>query len=396
MRIVSIIHPAGHEMPMLVDKDGLPIPDANEWLFGRRSQAPTTQSRVLSELVPLCRWAEDNAIDVRQRIEGGQGFTEAEIISGLVETLRLNFNSKDAKKRVSNSVFNLRLATCNAYLKWMCNECIARLASDDRRVDRIVAIKGLVHDWLTQSATAQPVSQNPSAKALTADQQSALAELLHPKIRGLGGTLAAKYRNFVAIMLMLLCGLRRGELLSLRVEDVTFGAIPSIQVRRRSPDPDDKRRPRPRVKRLPRTLALDPFLAHFINDYVMVHREVLLERSKTDTPYLIVSDEGDPLSISRIYALCVELRRKLKGVVPDNFSPHSLRHSFSESMEQALRNAGLDESRRAQALALLRGDTSLDSQNVYIEREIRERANLVLSKYQGSLVSQVEQNQIPF
>ena len=65
-------------------------------------------------------------------------------------------------------------------------------------------------------------------------------------------------------------------------------------------------------------------------------------------------------------------------------------------MEQALRNAGLDENRRAQALALLRGDTSLESQNVYIEREIRERANLVLSKYQGSLVSQVEQNQIPF
>ena len=97
-----------------------------------------------------------------RRIEGGQGFTEAEIISGLVEALRLNSNSKDAKKRVSNSVFNLRLATCNSYLKWMCNECIARIASDDRRVDRIVTVKGLVHDWLSQSAAAQPVSQNPS------------------------------------------------------------------------------------------------------------------------------------------------------------------------------------------------------------------------------------------
>lgn len=77
MRIVSIVHPAGHEMPMLLDGDGLPIPDPNEWLIGRRSLAPTTQSRLLSELVPLYGWAESNGIDIRQRIEGGQGFTEA-------------------------------------------------------------------------------------------------------------------------------------------------------------------------------------------------------------------------------------------------------------------------------------------------------------------------------
>ena len=57
MRIVSIVHPAGHEMPMLLDGDGLPIPDPNEWLIGRRSLAPTTQSRLLSELVPLYGWA---------------------------------------------------------------------------------------------------------------------------------------------------------------------------------------------------------------------------------------------------------------------------------------------------------------------------------------------------
>lgn len=395
MRIVSIVHSAGHEMPMLVDRDGLPIPDPNEWLFGRRSQAPTTQSRVLSELVPLYRWAQENGIDIRHRIESGQGFTEAEVVSGIVEALKIA-NSKSQKNRVSNNVFNLRIATCKGHLKWICNECIARLASDDRRALRISAIKEVVGEWLSQSMAAQPVPANLPGKALTSDQQVALTELLHPKIQGVGRTLAMKYRNFIAVMLMMMCGLRRGELLSLRVEDVRFGAIPSIEVRIRPPDRTDKRRPRPRVKRLARALPLDPVLAHFINDYIMVHREVLLGASKIDTPYLIVSDEGDPISISRIYALCVELREKLQGAVPKNFSPHSLRHTFSESMEQALRNAGMDENRRAQALALLRGDSSLESQNVYLQREIRERANGVLSKYQSSLLNRVEQDQIPF
>ena len=394
MRIVSIVHPAGHEMPMLLDGDGLPIPDPNEWLIGRRSLAPTTQSRLLSELVPLYGWAESNGIDIRQRIEGGQGFTEAEVTSGLIEALRKN--SKDAKKRVGNSVFNQRLDTCNAYIKWICGECVARHAADDRRTDRIVEIRGLVNDWLTQRVVGQPVSKKSSAKALTADQQAALAEFLHPRFKGLGRTLATKSRNFVAIMLMLLCGFRRGELLSLQVQDITFGAIPSVDVRLRPPDAADRRKPRPRVKRLPRTLPLDPVLAHFIDEYIMVHRETLLEQSNLDTPYLIVSDEGDPLSISRLYAICVELRKELEGAVPENFSPHSLRHTFSESMEKALRSAGMDENRRAQALALLRGDSSLASQNVYLEREILERANSALVKYQGFLVTQVEQNQIPF
>lgn len=211
MRIVSIVHAAGHEMPMLVDKDGLPIPDPNEWLFGRRSQAPTTQSRVLSELVPLYRWAQENEVDIRQRIEGGQGFTEAEVVSGIVEALKLA-SSKNKKNRVSNNVFNLRVATCKAYLTWICNECIARLASDDRRLDRIAAIKEVIGDWLSHSMAAQPVSTDSPAKALTRDQQVALTGVLHPKIQGVGRTLALKYRNFVAIMLMLLCGLRRGEL----------------------------------------------------------------------------------------------------------------------------------------------------------------------------------------
>ena len=242
MRIVSIIHSAGHEMPMLVDRDGLPISDPNEWLFGRRSLAPTTQSRILSELVPLYSWAECRGIDIRQRIESGQGFIEAEVISGLVEALRLN--SKYENKRVGNNVLNQRLDTCNAFLKWICNECVARLATNDLRSNRIIVIKGLIDTWLSQCAVAQPVSEKISVKALTVDQQVALIELLHPKIHGVGKALSAKYRNFVAIMLMLLCGLRRGELLSLRVEDITFGPIPSVDVRIRSPDAADLRKPR--------------------------------------------------------------------------------------------------------------------------------------------------------
>jgi len=56
-------------------------------------------------------------------------------------------------------------------------------------------------------------------------------------------------------------------------------------------------------------------------------------------------------------------------------------------MERTLRNAGLDEERRKQALAILRGDSSLESQSVYIAQEIEEQANRALKNFQRNLLS---------
>ena len=56
-------------------------------------------------------------------------------------------------------------------------------------------------------------------------------------------------------------------------------------------------------------------------------------------------------------------------------------------MERTLRNAGLDEDRRRQALAILRGDRSLESQSVYIAQEIEEQARQALKSCQRDLLN---------
>lgn len=68
-------------------------------------------------------------------------------------------------------------------------------------------------------------------------------------------------------------------------------------------------------------------------------------------------------------------------------TPKSLRHTFSSRMEKALRAAGLEEDRRREALAMLRGDSSLESQSIYIAQEIEERAYQALSEYQRKLIA---------
>ena len=73
--------------------------------------------------------------------------------------------------------------------------------------------------------------------------------------------------------------------------------------------------------------------------------------------------------------------------MPSHLSAKALRHTFSSMMERTLRNAGLDEERRKQALAILRGDSSLESQSVYIAQEIEEQANRALKNFQRDLLS---------
>jgi len=120
-------------------------------------------------------------------------------------------------------------------------------------------------------------------------------------------------------MIMAYYGLRPGELLSLRVEDIEFGAISGIRVMRRAPDLKDVRRPRPQIKRNGRVMPIDDSkFEKKLNDYIMIWRECLEEKSPEDSNYLILNDEGQPLSQSSLVQLFQLIRIKYPQNLPWN------------------------------------------------------------------------------
>ena len=196
-----------------------------------------------------------------------------------------------------------------------------------------------------------------------------------------------KYRNFITVSILLNCGLRPGELLSLRVEDIKIGALSSLTVCRRPPDPKDTRIPRPNIKREGRVIILEErIFINLLNEYILKWRDELEKKSSIGTDYLILSDDGDPLSFSSLTQFFLRLREAYQDDLPSILTPKSLRHTFSGQMEKTLRAAGIDEDRRRQALAMLRGDTSLRTQSIYIAQEIEEQARKALSSYQKRLI----------
>lgn len=387
MKIVSISHKSGDVMPILLSADGLPIPSPNEFLLSRRNLSANTLLRNLRELSVLYRWLEYQQIDIETRLSGGTLFSEAEFSGGLIEFLRKDMEVGD--KVISPFTFNNRLATIRQYFVWKIDVYISSLLLAEAQYEVIQAVRKRLIGWIDRSFINIPKAGSVSKKSLTSAQVEFLLQCLNPEsATSFAYFEPVKYRNFVVVSLMLNCGLRPGELLSLRVEDIQIGAISSVTIKRRAPDPFDKRKPRPSVKRNGRVLPLDG--SHFVlmlNKYIVEWREVLEQRSSKETDYLILSDEGEPLSHATLTQLFSRLRSTYPDSLPVILTPKSLRHTFSCRMEQVLRSSGMEEDRRKQALAILRGDSSLESQSIYIAQEIEESACRALSNYQKKLIA---------
>ncbi|HET9241397.1 MAG TPA: site-specific integrase [Oligoflexus sp.] len=391
MQVDVITHPSGEQIPILLDRDGLPIPSPNEFILGRRALSSNTLTRNLRELAVFYRWLEQQNIDLRDRIQTGRGFSEAEVRGGIVEALRLEQGGTSSIHRsaVSPHTFNQRLTTVRQYVAWRYDMYLGALPLSDLRYERIREQSVRILKWLDSAFMSAPPQNKGVRKGLTDKEAKFLIDCLDPdRPDPIGRDPAVRFRNYISTMIMLYYGLRPGELLTLRVEDIEIGAISCIRVRRRPPDLKDTRRPRPQIKRNGRILPIDdPSFASKLDRYIMKWRDILESKSENESDYLILSDEGTPLSQSSLTQLYQILRNQFSNDLPEHLSAKALRHTFSSRIERALREAGVDEERRRQALALLRGDSSLESQTVYIAQEVEEQANLALKKFQQKLLS---------
>jgi integrase len=336
-------------------------------------------------------WLEHEKIDLWKRVKSGQSFSEAEIRGGMVEALRRDqaINRKLTRITVSPHTFNQRLTTIRQFLGWCFDMHLSALPFSDHRYDRIREQQKRLMKWLDTAFISAPPTNKGKHKGLTDKEVTFLVNCLNPdNPEAIGRNPAVRFRNYVSIMIMLYYGLRPGELLSLRAHDIEIGAISSIRIVRRSPDRQDPRKPRPHIKRNGRVMPIDdPLFAKCLDEYIMSWRDVLESDAKNPSEYLILSDEGSPLTQSTLTQFFQGLRKRFPNQLPSHLTAKALRHTFSSMMERTLRNAGLDEGRRKQALAILRGDSSLESQSVYIAQEIEEQANRALKNFQRDLLS---------
>lgn len=369
MNIVKVQLHNGERLPMLLDSQGLPVVAVNEWIMSRRNRSLNTLSNNLQELTPLYVWLESRGEDLFSLIRSGRFWPET-FTSALIECLRRGQRKgkKLAKLAVRPDTFNKRLSTVLRFLNW----CFYVVLSDQElgaRREVISEVQDKVNHALKDGYHSKEPSNSEVKKGLTAMQARFLQDVLDPESAMLVSSPQTKLRNYLIVALMLLLGLRPGEVLSLRLEDVEFGALTNVRVRRRRISAEDTRSCPASVKRAGRILVLDyPRLEKLLNSYAMKDREIAVRRANGKrSNFFFLSRDGKPLSESSVQAIFKRVRRAYPGKLPGNLSAKSLRHSFTDGLRRELKLQGYSDDEIRAILMYLRGDTGRESQDTYID-----------------------------
>lgn len=148
-----------------------------------------------------------------------------------------------------------------------------------------------------------------------------------------------RYRNRLIVDVLIHTGLRLGELLKLKVDDIINNENRYyIRITDRRNDEEDKRLIEPSNKNhfSFRHVSISLTLYNMVHEYIMNHRRPirLSKKMKMNHAYLFVSDRGTPMSILSIQHVLSKIQKAVRnnnGIIDFVVTPHSLRHTFANN-----------------------------------------------------------------
>jgi integrase len=411
----------GERMPILVHvESGLPVFDACVYATTEvrpKSGSSATIDQALRGVQFLLSFADAREIDVRQRFTSGQFLALHELddlvrmaykpLGGahwrpgggaikplpkeatLDRVLKRALTSKGASQ-VSISTASIRLYYVRAYLEWLGLSLAGQICTTiEQKTSYLEALRECL-GWLRART---PVARGESTRqGLSSDQKDYLVEVIDPNHEANPWTGDfIRDRNRLLILWGLGTGLRRGELLGLRIRLIDFRKNMAAIMRR----PDDKHDPRkyqPNTKTRQRSIGISEELAYLTHQHIVKLRSKVKGAQKHDFLF-VAEDTGRPLSLAALSKVFRALREK-HPAVSETISSHVLRHTWNEDFSDVADQAGLSEGdeRRARVHAMGWSETSTSADH-YLKRRTRRQASAASIRIQQAVISEnPEQN----
>jgi integrase len=190
-----------------------------------------------------------------------------------------------------------------------------------------------------------------------------------------------RLRNWLMFETALNLGLRRGELLKLRLDCLPRGSDDGIRVLRLPDDPGDSRTREPAVKTAERVIPAPRQLLAAFRAYLTL--PLPLGRAAGMSPYLFVTGSGNPVSLDTADDIITAIGR-YSGVA--HLSWHRLRHTWAERMADLL----ADQTNGIDKLIYLGGWTDPASARHYIQRAIAKQARESFRSYHDRLYGEAK------
>lgn len=395
VRIVRV--PSGERLPVLLDRsNGLPVFHPNLYALTELRQtnrASATIERTLREIAVLLDFLADAGINLSDRLRDGYLLSLWEI-DGLARHCRESVESAReteracrgrvlclGKKRaasnpklVSHTTAANRLRTIHAYLSWL---VALRLSHTEQRDTARQQLEQAKESVLPIIMARIPVAKGRNAlgrrQGLPSEMLERLLQVVIPDSpENPWKSAFVRQRNALIMCWLSQFGLRRGELLNVKISDIDFRKN-EVMIARRPDDPEDPRMYQPKVKTRDRRLNLRDALAKLTHEYIIQNRTKIPGARRHQ--YLFVTEHtGAPLGLSALSKMFQTLRLKVP-YLPDDLSCHVLRHTWNDEFSRKLEGIGVSDAREEQMRSYLMGWAPTSSTaRTYTRRHVEEAA----------------------
>ncbi|WP_174866679.1 tyrosine-type recombinase/integrase [Pectobacterium polaris] len=384
---------SGERYCIVINKEtGIPLYYPNLYLttqFRNRAYSVSSIESIAINISLFYRFIENRNISIEEcflskKYLSGADIDRLAIFLSEKSYLKKNKNIKNIN--VSKKTLYIRLNNIADYLSWLAEEflqytfskyeeCFSKMIKNIK--GRRPKCKNKKHDRTNEGETLSDEAVEMIMRAINPLSPSNPFEYYVRK------------RNEILIIILLELGIRCGELLNIKIEDINFQRK-RLFIKRRADEKSDPRLNQPLVKTHGRALALSDGLAYKLLDYIVYDRKLYVTG---ETDYLFISYksgpyQGSPLTIFGYQKIISKIR--LSNPLFNKLRGHQFRHiwnyNFSKLMDS--QHEKVSETEQEQIRNETMGwDPDSETGAIYNKRYIREKTDEASIRLQEKLFS---------
>lgn len=392
--VYKAVFSTGERFPVVLHTDTLqPAILATRYILDERRETrqASTIERDARVLCWLYEWSAFAGINLEGQLRSG-GSLPARQIQGFSRWLRSGRQSKlvgtigkvgkGAESKalaLQPGTFNSYLATVESFLIWAVYEFVPKIESTNKVRKSLRDAKKRIRRAFKAYRAVESI-ERAKRYGLTPEEIDELRTLTKPGEDQNPFRKQNQFRNNLIVETMLATGVRAGELLKIRIQDLPRGPKQTLSIVRRPDDSKDPRKDEPRVKTRSREIPIPRKLATDLMSYVQK------VRGDCGHHFLFISSRGGvPLSKAGLSNVFSVLQKKYQAG-GRRIHPHLLRHTFNDLLMDRAKQIGMPDDVRVKVQNFLCGWAEGSSQSeVYTRRFVEAEALQLIGKYQERL-----------
>lgn len=382
-----LVMSSGERLPVLCTSDGQPMTAPMLYALTElraQGRSSATIRHALEAIMVLQMTLDQQQIDLNARMLGGKHLQihEVDLIARRANQPIRAFEQESARQLSRASAAN-RLHYIHQYLRWHAFGFLMQLDSHEKAY---LALRDRVEKACNALKARSPCltirSRRDQRQGLS-DQSLAVLESVVDGAQKVWQNEHAQARNQLMLRWLLELGIRRGELLGIRLCDIDFQKL-EVLIARRADAKDDPRAQQPNAKTYERVLDISEELAEITHNYVLWCRANQGLSRRHD--YLFVAGgTGKPLSIAGANKLFSSMRKAGLNF-PEDVTAHVLRHTWNDRFSKQMERAGMSPEAEQKMRSVLMGwSPTSETAATYTRRYVRERASRAMKGMQGRL-----------